>query len=366
MNSCLGRVRTKLKLNNCFNHKPALFPNRRIARVGARTRVNLRVAQVAPLLLALAAAPLPAATEFEDSVPVELAKLFLGNPGIGEATLYRDVMDDFPPFTVPAAFEVLGSLDQVYLQRVILRTDLDADAATAALTAAFTANGWQLIDLANFGAGQRGGFVSAAQPQLPVQICHDDYGMLQVQVSTSADGKFVNLNRSRAGMMGGSGNVDASMSPCDPARFGMMGPMGPGARGGVIAHMPTLVVPEAGDALRSMPSIRGGGGGSPNDWESSTPLASELSLQQLYEHFAPQLIAQGWALDSVGTGSFLATGSFTKTVEGDMELIGILNVLELAENSFDLKFRLVSKTTAAGGPGPLNSPAIGIRRFVPQ
>jgi hypothetical protein len=69
------------------------------------------------VFLALNALPLSAATEFEDSVPLDLVKVFLGNLGIGEPLLYSDIMDDFPPFTLPAGFAVRGSIDQVYAQR---------------------------------------------------------------------------------------------------------------------------------------------------------------------------------------------------------------------------------------------------------
>lgn len=123
------------------------------------------VACIAPMMLALVAMPLTAATEFENSIPIELARLFLGNPGTGGATIYQDIMDEFPPFTVPDAFEVMGSLDQMYLQRVVLRTDLDAEAAKTAITGTFTAAGWQVMDFNNFRPGQQGGFVSATQPE---------------------------------------------------------------------------------------------------------------------------------------------------------------------------------------------------------
>ncbi|MES2624742.1 MAG: hypothetical protein V4628_05660, partial [Pseudomonadota bacterium] len=81
-------------------------------------------------------------TEFVDSVPLDVVKQFIGSPMRTESALYSDIMDAFPPFAVPANFDVLASADQGFVQRVILSTTLDEEAARAALTNAFVAEGW--------------------------------------------------------------------------------------------------------------------------------------------------------------------------------------------------------------------------------
>jgi hypothetical protein len=54
-------------------------------------------------------------TEFVDSVPLEVVRQFVGNPYMGQNALYSDILAAFPPFTVPADFEVLASADQGYV-----------------------------------------------------------------------------------------------------------------------------------------------------------------------------------------------------------------------------------------------------------
>lgn len=155
------------------------------------------------------------------------------------------------------------------------------------------------------------------------------------------------------------------MSPCDPARFGPGNMMGPGGRGGASEHMPTLVVPEAPTARNIPPQISRGGSGGPDDFETSTPLASELALPELCAHFATQVVEQGWTADSESTSSFLAMGSFTKSVEGDVELIGILTVLEVAENGFELKFRILRKSSPGSAGGAVIRTQLGIQGRAP-
>jgi hypothetical protein len=101
-----------------------------------------------------------------------------------------------------------------------------------------------------------------------------------------------------------------------------------------------------------------------NDWSTSTPLNTDWPIDEVFAHFVTQMEEQGWVADAEVTGSQMAMGSWTKTVEGGLELIGNINVIETAEDTYELDLRLVGKSQQGGnvGRGFLdNAPAPTIR-----
>jgi hypothetical protein len=119
--------------------------------------------------------------------------------------------------------------------------------------------------------------------------------------------------------------------------------------------MPRLVMPSSSEMTSAMGGY-GGGGGSMNEWEVRTVLSGDWELEKVFEHFADQIAEQGWQRDARVTGDAMASGSWTKTVDGDIELIASLTVLVTGDNNYDLRFRLLRQGAAQFGV-----PALGIR-----
>lgn len=287
--------------------------------------------------------PVFADTEFVDSVPLEVVKQFVGNPYMGQSALYSDILDAFPPFTVPADFEVLASADQGFVQRVILSSTLDEAGASAALTQAFIAEGWSQIPINGMPA-QQTGFVSAEQPVVvPQQLCHDDHGMLTASVRDDGGKRYININRNLSGQ--GIRPTCAEMLAQAAQGYSGMG----FRRGGMLdTYAPKLIMPESNMPTRPTAFMGGGGGGSSNDWESRGALTIDWEIGDIYEHFASQIGEQGWLADSDASGGVVATGSWTKSVD-DVNLVGMLSIIKLAENTWDMRFRIVRQGGAAGG-----------------
>jgi hypothetical protein len=235
-----------------------------------------------------------------------------------------------------------------------VQTDLDEAAARAALIAGFAASGWQELGINSPpGIRQNTGFVSATAPQIPLQLCHVDHGIVQVSMGTNAGTRLVNLTRI-PGALSQFPQRDP-VQPCNVAQ--QFQQPGFGQRGGVIDLMPRLVMPEA-PAGRGLPFFAGGGGGgSQDDYESRTGMSTAMSIIELYAHFAAQLIEQGWAAEISMDGSFMATGSWQKTAENDVQLNGVLSVVELSDNNYDMRFRVLREGSAAPGAG------VGVRFF---
>ncbi|MDT8397508.1 MAG: hypothetical protein RQ899_02710 [Pseudomonadales bacterium] len=287
----------------------------------------------------------PVAAEFEDGVPLDLIKALLSNaiPG-GEVKLSAGILEGFPSFTLPDDFEVLGSLDQGYSQRVALRTSLDEQAAIAAIQDALGAVGWQVMEVFNPGSMQ-GGFVSSASPPLiPAQLCHDRFGSLRLGVNEGETGRLVSLTHSNVQSLG---SFDQGSCAEQAARIQqslmLMG------RSGVSQYAPRLVLPRPEGlpgGSSPIPMIMGGGGGGSNrDWESRAVLTATLSITQVYEHFAMQMSEQGWTQDEKAESSQLQSGLWLRTVAGDGEILALLSVLALQENNYDLRLRLIARNS---------------------
>lgn len=301
----------------------------------------MRIYKIVLVLLVFTVSALPAysETEFENSIPIELAKLFLGNPAIGEVFIYSDILDDFPVFTIPDNFEVVGSLDQGYSQRVVLITNLDEEAARAELLDSFDAAGWQLRQNISLNQLPQTGFVSSRPfpAGTTIGLCHDDDGNITIGVGFGDNGRLVNLTR-RTPQPGSFTPTCREQNNQQQAGFFR------GARSTLNEYMPRLELPDSPD-LRG-PVYPGGFSSRGNyEIESRTSISIDWSIAEVYEHFENQIIEQGWELDSNATGSFSANANWQKSPEDNIDLIGILSVLEIADTNFEVKFRLLRRNT---------------------
>src|SRR5690606_37397062 len=91
---------------------------------------------------------------------------------------------------------------------------------------------------------------------------------------------------------------------------------------------------------RIVDSVGFGSSGDADAWETYGALVLDWSIREIFEHFADQVDEQGWAIDIEAIGAVVASASWTKTIE-DMNLVGTLTILPQAENTWDLRFRLV-------------------------
>lgn len=319
--------------------------------------------QFSPFFAAFALSPLAAiaATEFEGDVPAEVVQQVVGAMFGGQMSLYSDLPDGFPAFEMPRDMSLLASIDQGYSQRVILKSQFDQQAATALAYGALLDSGWKLVPTPGMQQPQTG-FINPFQPVPPTQLCHDDYGMMQVSAQMGSGLTYVNLTRSMApqGMMAQICNPQPQ--PVDPQL--------PEAYRIMQEQMPRLELPSGG----GMSSSGGyGSNGSPNEWETRAQMNGPWDIARAFTWFTEQIEGQGWEEDASVVGENMATGSWTKTVE-DAELVGSLVIMQTDTNTYDLRFRLVRKGPQAAGMmggnrgirstvigAPLNAPALGIR-----
>ena len=295
-----------------------------------------------PALSLVPCLSLAAEAEARETIPRDIVeRLFGARPG-ADISVDPDVVAALPPFTLPAGFEVLASAGQGYLQRVLLRTELDVEGASAALVTAFTAEGW--IEMPNAGAPRRG-FVSAEEPLRQVLLCNDQVGRLGVSIAERADSRYVNLGFRNYALLGGSGRRCTREA-------GLLRDRGRSAGGlanTLEQYVPQLVLPETKQQPQPTGILTNTRiSAADSDYTVMTQLAIDWNEQQLFEHFAEQLIAQGWLTDTATRGT--ADSSWTKNAD-DKELTGTLTLVPLTDSSWDLKFRIVPAGEAAAAAG---------------
>jgi hypothetical protein len=72
-------------------------------------------------------------TEFEDSVPLEVVKAFLGNGPYCGSKIYIDRADALPDIFLPGEFAILVSIDRGYSIAIAVRTNLSQRESRALL-----------------------------------------------------------------------------------------------------------------------------------------------------------------------------------------------------------------------------------------
>lgn len=297
--------------------------------------------KVVPALLFLPCAAL-ADIEFGDNIPREVVEQLLGSPLGGEPKLYSDMFAAFPPFEVPAGFELLASADQGMARRVILRTTLDDAAASAAIVAALLAEGWVELPVYN-GAAANTGFIGVTPPVQFISLCNDAHGRMSISVNASSGAKYVSLAQNPLAAFAGqrrSCAEEVEMITRGPMRFG-------GA--GLAQYMPALVMPRSDVPGADQRGLMGsGGGGSGNDYETRSFLAITWSGDALLGHFATQITEQGWQPEAQTSDASTAFGSWTKRIDGN-EYRGLLTLVETADDGWDLKFRILRYGTGGAG-----------------
>ena len=281
-----------------------------------------------------------AATEFEDSIPIDTAKILFDTRMTGQVEIYSDIMDEFPPFQVPAALSVLGSVNQGFMLRVILETQSDEDTAIDVIMKAFLLNNWQSMPSPFMGRAQTGFIAPNTNIPKVNQICHDQLGRISINYFQRSSVKYVSLNKSRG--FGGHQGTCAQQVAQQTAQQALFSNR-LGANGGIRQYMPKMELPSTTGQMPSPFSIMGGGfSGSLTDIETESQLEIEWTTTEVYQHFADQIAEQEWLLDSESSGNFGANGTWTRSPETNMNLIGTLTVLKTGDSYFQLKFRLIS------------------------
>jgi hypothetical protein len=273
-----------------------------------------------------------AATEFEDSIPLDVAEALFDYVNTGRFAVYSDIMDEFPTIIIPDDFNVLGSAFFINSMRVALSTELEIESAVQTIQTSLIDDGWETIPTFNPRPNQTG-FVSAVQIDVRNRIvCHDEFGQLSITSRSVDAGNQIILSA--------SDSLTRDRLSCAQLRAQMeqqMTMMQSRGSMGFQQNLPRLVVPETSTTGRSPAVILGGMSSSSNGAESDMELEIDWDMAEVYKHFAEQMAEQDWTLDTESIGSVSASGTWTQSPEENMSLVGTINVVNAGEDRFQLK-----------------------------
>jgi hypothetical protein len=298
-----------------------------------RTISALTLATV--ITASLSATPLVADTEFQDNIPIDLARALLRGAGnAADVKIYSDIPDEFPEFDLPDGATLVGSIDQERSQQVVLRSDGDGLVQQAALIESLQGGGYLLIDRSP-GATQQTGFISpnSPVPSIPVELCHDSQGSTYIRLLPESDHTFINISASSNMDRGGYTCADrASQRP--NAGFAPFLGRPPGARS-LQTSLPRLTLPEEADVQSPLGRISISG--SSDRYESRTEFSIDWPLTEVQAFFTDQIAGQDWELDSDSAGDRVALGAWTRE-DNDRLLLGTLQLVSKGDDLYEAVF----------------------------
>lgn len=194
-------------------------------------------------------------------------------------------------------------------------------------------------------AMNQNGFVASRMPRIPEAFCRDGMGQLRVRTQTREDATMLYLDQ-------------MIYPPGVPITCSSMQDSSSQARIAAIedrSNLPTLQLPDSmiDEDISLQPM---GNSGGMNYYESRARVDGDVTLQRLFDVFVEQVEAQGWQADTRNMSSDIAVGFWRNAAESDQELIGVMTIIRMDEELYDLQFRQMTKAARSG--------VIGSRIFV--
>ena len=239
----------------------------------------------------------------------------MGAAFLSYMTLSRDWPADFPVSIEIEGFEFIGSshYQGSEAQSVAWKSELSPQATRDLLARAVLADGWTAMPgHAHSIAGRERGFVPHREKQTSdnQQFCRGRDGSLSVQARDTAIGTVVSL-----GYQSESRGRDCAGLIAERNAQHVY-------EGGIMSHLPVLMLPEYIDTYQ--PSGTGGGG---DRAEASMSVTTDASPAELSLYFEPQMREQQWKLESDIRGGKISGHVWRRTVDGQ-ELICTVTAVE--------------------------------------
>lgn len=258
----------------------------------------------------------------------------LFEPTIRAAQLTRNVPELFADLPQSDVLDFIGSSESVFLIVAAYKTTLPPADAVEAASALLREADWRERE---FGRWLRGGFVTEGAPVME-RFCRDT-ATISVVGGAANDTTYVRLQ----------GSPNGGGLPCDSIPGGPGGPFARmDAMSDLYEHLPTLTLPEGASAMSpqlALTTVPIGFSAGDRSMSTEIELATDLPAQNLVEHFALQLRELGWTYDAGWSGRYSSGSGWTRSPSGDLELVGLLDVISLGDASYRATFRASTRET---------------------
>ena len=260
--------------------------------------------------------------------------LFAGTPATMTTTtlVSRTVPDELTGLPESGDLEFIGSRVSQFQIVAAYKSALAPSDAMNIASGFLREAGWLDFDM---GTPPRGGFTTGDRPQFEM-LCRES-ALANVASRASNDTTYVRVQVV----------PDRGGFPCGEisgVQRGLIARTPLGAN--LFDHMPTLVLP--GGATTSDPRFAlapspTGFSGNNRRMSSEIDLETDLSAQDLVEHFGQQLEEQGWRYDSGWSGQYSSGSGWTLLPTTELELVGLLDVIALGSSGYRTTFRASSR-----------------------
>ena len=270
--------------------------------------------------------------EFEAEVPIDLAKALIELPAIGNVRFFEEPPDSFPEMTIPAEFVLVGSMtmDLSGYSRTILKSQLSLNDGMPALIESLQNDGYSLVPKMPL---DNRGFTVAESLPTTVGVCSDEKGSISIRAMERGLDYFYSVHGSRIPEDSRGDNCSERIARQNESVARRVATLNSGVRG----LIPEMVLPsEQNTNYRGLyPSSRGRG--SDDYYETSSQVRSSFSANDIYSHFAEQLVSQGWTIDE---GGDVSESTWQLDIEVEQEVFGELFIEQVDEDMFNLRFRI--------------------------
>ena len=256
----------------------------------------------------------------------------LFEPTTRGAQLTRAVPEMLADMPQSDDLEFIGSSVTDFFTVAAYKTALAVGDAVEAASALLREADWREREL---GRPPSGGFVTATAPRVDL-LCRDTAALSIVGRAVN-DTTYLRLQVSE-----NSGGLPCDVLPGGPERSV--------ARMAVVsnlyAHLPTLVLPEgvsAMDPQMRLAAIPAGFSSDDRSMRTVIELETDLPAQDLVEEFGRQLLEQGWTYDAGWSGTHSSGSGWTRSPSGDLELVGLLDLISVGDGGYRATFRASSR-----------------------
>lgn len=273
--------------------------------------------------------------ELEDNIPIELARALLRSGHSMPVRFYADIPDHFQTVALPQDAEVLGSVDQGHNQQVFLRVSGNGVPQRSRMIAALEEEDYLILTQAPVDPNQTG-FVAPPiiPPGVPVQLCHDSRGMINIRLTSAPDTDDTTINLMMSAIGRGAGFSCAQMIE---QTTGFHHRAGAASGLQLRSHLPRMELPVS--ATTPAQPHRMSMTSSNASTETRIEFQVDLPLEDLYRHFADQVGAQDWQTDAESIGTRTAQGLWLLDVD-DHQLLGTLRLVSQGEESYLASFSI--------------------------
>ena len=252
-------------------------------------------------------------------------------------TRFDYIPDTFPHLGLPPHFVLETATSHYGTQRLILNTTLARTEALQQLIAILESA--RFIDFHALAGRELNNFIVTPRRKYSRSYCRDDVGYMTFEMKDL--GKHTEITLSSLGEEALGGFQSCQHEANKNSGFGVHDD----EIRQWMQDAPVLILPD--ETITITPPVVGDTYTSAHSFQSNTEIQLNLSMEQLYQILAAQVLQQGWTLDSESIGKVSASGHWLKTLNDKSPLGATVIVTQRSPSRFIINLRTTQLDTSS-------------------